>query len=435
LEAEELDFAIDELEIRLERLRALYEQYFLGIEKLEPQVARKDVDRRIFVLRREKIRNTGRRFKLQTLIQRYNTFQQYWQRICREIENGTYKRHLIRAEKIGPTTLLTVAARRRFGKERAPAQADAAAAAAAQPSASQFPEPPQDEVTERRIKPADVAPPPQPEASDSAVPRARSRVPTLPGLSSAPPPPLSVPPPERISPPAARPIAASASPAPSPPAARPAARLLSSRAPRGPSPFESLELDMDFMGDWDPGAGRVRGGAAATNDARPPAARAPAAAAAPAPAPERRLAPPPKPARVAAKPSAPEPEPAARVAAKPSAPEPAASSPSAAAAPAAVAAKPAKAAQPQKPVQAQKSAARPATSAGETSVSDGKLKELHQRFTEASKSAGQPAVSFEGLSKSLRAAEAKLRQQHGNRRIDFEVVLKDGKPVVKPVVR
>jgi hypothetical protein len=52
-----------------------------------------------------------------------------------------------------------------------------------------------------------------------------------------------------------------------------------------------------------------------------------------------------------------------------------------------------------------------------------------------SKSAGQPTVSFDGLSKSLRAAEAKLRAKHGNRRIDFEVVLKDGKAVVKPVVR
>ena len=67
---EELDIALEELETRLERLRALYEQYFLGFEKIEPTVARKDVDRRIYVLRREKIRNTGKRFKLQTIIQR-----------------------------------------------------------------------------------------------------------------------------------------------------------------------------------------------------------------------------------------------------------------------------------------------------------------------------------------------------------------------------
>ena len=30
----ELDTALEELETRLERLRALYEQYFMGIEKI-----------------------------------------------------------------------------------------------------------------------------------------------------------------------------------------------------------------------------------------------------------------------------------------------------------------------------------------------------------------------------------------------------------------
>jgi hypothetical protein len=91
--------------------------------------------------------------------------------------------------------------------------------------------------------------------------------------------------------------------------------------------------------------------------------------------------------------------------------------------------------QQQKSVQAEKPAARAAAPSGESAVSEGKLKELHRRFTEVSKGAGQAPPSLEGLSKSLKAAEAKLRQQHGNRRIDFEVVLKDGKPVVKPVVR
>src|ERR1044071_3926915 len=134
---EELDIALEELETRLERLRALYEQYFLGFEKIEPTVARKDVDRRIDVLRREKIRNTGKRFKLQTIIQRYNTFQQYWQRICREIENGTYKRHLLRAERtVGPTDLMTAAARRRFGKERERSPAPPAAADEAKPDSA-----------------------------------------------------------------------------------------------------------------------------------------------------------------------------------------------------------------------------------------------------------------------------------------------------------
>src|SRR6187399_2475260 len=109
----ELDVALDELEARLERLRSLYEQYFIGIEKIEPSVSRQDVDRRIYALRKTQIRNTAKRFKLQNIIQRYNTFQQYWLRICREIENGTYHRHVAKAQSRFGDVPLTAAARRR----------------------------------------------------------------------------------------------------------------------------------------------------------------------------------------------------------------------------------------------------------------------------------------------------------------------------------
>src|SRR5262245_14156392 len=109
----DIDVALEELEARLERLRALYEQYFIGIEKIEPSVPRKDIDRRIHALRTVQIRNTAKRFKLQNIIQRYNTFQQYWLRVCREIENGTYHRHVARAQNRFGEVPLTAAARRR----------------------------------------------------------------------------------------------------------------------------------------------------------------------------------------------------------------------------------------------------------------------------------------------------------------------------------
>src|SRR5688572_4830295 len=109
----DIDVALNELEARLERLRSLYEQYFIGIEKLEPSIPRQDVDRRIYALRKTQIRNTAKRFKLQNIIQRYNTFQQYWLRICREIENGTYHRHVARAQSRFGDVPMTAAARRR----------------------------------------------------------------------------------------------------------------------------------------------------------------------------------------------------------------------------------------------------------------------------------------------------------------------------------
>jgi hypothetical protein len=95
----ELDIAIGELEERVDRLRALYEQYFMGFEKIEPGVVRKDVDRRFAALRKMQIRNTAQRFRLQTVTQKYNTYAMYWQRICRQIEEGTYKRHVQRAKQ------------------------------------------------------------------------------------------------------------------------------------------------------------------------------------------------------------------------------------------------------------------------------------------------------------------------------------------------
>ena len=119
MEPGELEEALEDLETRLERLRALYEQYFLGIEKVPPAVARMDVDRRIWALRKVQIRNTAKRYKLQTIVQRYNTFQQYWARICREIEDGTYSPHVARARKqLDPNKALTIATRRRLGMYR-----------------------------------------------------------------------------------------------------------------------------------------------------------------------------------------------------------------------------------------------------------------------------------------------------------------------------
>jgi hypothetical protein len=77
----------------------LYEQYFLGFEKLEPTVPRKDVDRRFVILRKENIRNTALRFRFNVVWQKYNTYSMHWTRICRQIEEGTFKRHVKKAHE------------------------------------------------------------------------------------------------------------------------------------------------------------------------------------------------------------------------------------------------------------------------------------------------------------------------------------------------
>ncbi len=109
-----LDLQLTELEEKIDRVRALYEQYFMGIERLEPLIPRKDIERRILGLRKEQMRNTAIRFKFNTLCQRFSTMQHHWGRICREIENGTYKRDVARAAaRFGADEVLTAVGRRR----------------------------------------------------------------------------------------------------------------------------------------------------------------------------------------------------------------------------------------------------------------------------------------------------------------------------------
>ncbi|APR85875.1 Transcriptional regulatory protein algP [Minicystis rosea] len=114
MEAAEIDKELEELDTKIDQLRALYEQYFMGIERLEPQKPRQDVERRLKVLRREQIRNTAQRFKFNVLVQKLNTMQQYWNRVVREMENGTFKRDVLRAAaRFGDSALTGV------GKKRA----------------------------------------------------------------------------------------------------------------------------------------------------------------------------------------------------------------------------------------------------------------------------------------------------------------------------
>src|SRR6266540_4972997 len=71
----------------------------MGIEKMEPQVARKEVTRVMLTLQQQYIRNTALRFKFNTMLQKWNIYITYWNRVLREIENGTYLRHLAKVKR------------------------------------------------------------------------------------------------------------------------------------------------------------------------------------------------------------------------------------------------------------------------------------------------------------------------------------------------
>lgn len=95
----EFEILLSDAEVQLSRIKHLYEQWFQGVERLEPQIPRKQFDRMLHELRKVKPRNTALRFRYNTLIQRYTTLQTYWRRVARQIEEGTYRRDLLRARR------------------------------------------------------------------------------------------------------------------------------------------------------------------------------------------------------------------------------------------------------------------------------------------------------------------------------------------------
>ncbi|MGE0868889.1 MAG: MXAN_5187 C-terminal domain-containing protein [Kofleriaceae bacterium] len=96
--SEVIEEMLDHLDTTLERLKVLYEQYFLGIQKQPPAHLHTDVERKIRELMQMQIRNTALRYRFATMQQKFGSYNSYWRRTLRQIENGTYARNL---SKIG----------------------------------------------------------------------------------------------------------------------------------------------------------------------------------------------------------------------------------------------------------------------------------------------------------------------------------------------
>lgn len=88
-----------EIERKLDRLRALYESFFLGVERAPPNVPRTELNRMILETQQVLINNASLRFRFQSLMQRWVLLTTYWNRTLREIEAGTYRRDMAKAQK------------------------------------------------------------------------------------------------------------------------------------------------------------------------------------------------------------------------------------------------------------------------------------------------------------------------------------------------
>jgi hypothetical protein len=357
---------IGELEVAVDRLRSLYEQYFMGIEKIEPMVPRKDVDRRIYTVRKEQIRNTALRFRFQMILQRYNTYQTHWQRICREIENGTFKRHLARAKK-------------RFASSRPP--------------------PPDAKPLAREIKPepgaaiaadlaAELAELDREFASaefqidvevEAPVSRLKSSVPPAPTVSRGP----VLPPP---------PGASRAQPPPTKPPSDPPPGL-KALAPPLPPPLPPR-----------PAAGPPTG-----PPLPPPRPRAPSVTT------EGRPLPPPRPRAASVTTEGRPPPPPTRAPAPPGVP--------------AIPPRPA-------PTPPHQAAAPKSDHPAREALPEARVKQLYAQLVDAKRRQNEStaAVTYQSVAKTLQESGEKLREKHG-RAVDFEVAIKDGKAVLRPVIK
>ncbi len=86
------------LDAKIKQLRLDYEQYFLGARPREPVVLRGEVQKLITYYSNVPIQNTGLRFKFSSLCARYLTLRRQWDVCLRKIEDGTYERHVFKAD-------------------------------------------------------------------------------------------------------------------------------------------------------------------------------------------------------------------------------------------------------------------------------------------------------------------------------------------------
>ncbi len=94
----DINAEITKLENMIESLRKKYELFFFGLEKKPPNAEREQVERKIRELLNAFITNTGQRYRLQSVVGKYNSYVRYWERILQQIEEGTYQRELMKRQ-------------------------------------------------------------------------------------------------------------------------------------------------------------------------------------------------------------------------------------------------------------------------------------------------------------------------------------------------
>ena len=340
---EEFDSALDDLEVRLERLNLRYERFFSGSGRTEPAALREEIDHQLAQLLVEQ-KHVGAlaRVRLTLVHQRYDGYQQCWKRLAGSAGSGAHSREVTPRESTPPIERATRVLREPVPRSDAPPR----------PHSSRY-----------LVTPVTGL---EGSFTRSSRPAARALTPPLGTPSTSPLQPL--------------PIVASND------GATRATRPESSRTIRDfrqPLAREGARTNPDLRPAFEAGSGQ--------HDAKKTEPRMPLALATDSSSATPRLSPvseagPPVSTRV---PTPPQPTPRLTTA-EPSEPP----------------------------------------SPTSRAVSMERVQEIHARLRASN---GRPP-SLERLAKRLSETEAKLKALHGDRIVTFDVILRDGKAIVKPIV-
>ncbi len=95
---------LDRLDVAIRQLHAKWDQFFAGAEKKPPLELQADVDTLVKRYANAEIRNSGERFRYQSLTSRLTTFNELWQKRLRAREEGkVFGLHGLRAEQLPKT--------------------------------------------------------------------------------------------------------------------------------------------------------------------------------------------------------------------------------------------------------------------------------------------------------------------------------------------
>ncbi len=85
------------LDTKIKQLKFEYNLYFTGSRPREPVMLRGEVQKLVTRYSNTGISNTAQRFKFNTITSRYFSLRRQWDAILKQIEDGTYKLHIFKA--------------------------------------------------------------------------------------------------------------------------------------------------------------------------------------------------------------------------------------------------------------------------------------------------------------------------------------------------